>query len=188
MNENTSNSKAGEVSTSKPPKQGQYRPSAAKPAERVNANDMLQLLHGGMKKAIERTEKAAERTEKAAAMNERTAAKVGKAINDAVEQSSKKTAQTLGQQWLQFQKSLDSFKSTLKRWLWWIVVAILWAVIASGLAVWQCSSAIDARKEVKAMQRVQRERDSLQRQNDILWGFAEDNPQTFKKWREKKGL
>lgn len=187
MNENT-NSSVARDSTSKPPKQGQYRPSAAKPAERVNANDMLQLLHGGMKKAIERTEKAAERTEEAAAMNERTAAKVGKAINDAVEQSSKKTAQTLGQQWLQFQKSLDSFKSTLKRWLWWIVVAILWAVIASGLAVWQCSSAIDARKEVKAMQRVQRERDSLQRQNDILWGFAEDNPQTFKKWREKKGL
>ena len=186
MNENTnSNSQTAGTGT---PKQGQYRPKPTKAAERVNANDMLQLLHGGMKKAIERTEKAAERTEEAAAMNERTAAKVGKAINDAVEQSSKKTAQTLGQQWLQFQKSLDSFKSTLKRWLWWIVVAILWAVIASGLAVWQCSSAIDARKEVKAMQRVQRERDSLQRQNNLLWQFADDNPQTFKRWREKNGL
>ena len=188
MNENTNSSRAGEASTSKPPKQGQYRPSAAKPAERVNANDMLQLLHGGMKKAIERTEKAAERTEKAATRNEQTANKVDEAIKKAVKESSQNTAQTLGQQWFQFQKSLDGFKSSLKRWLWWIVIAILWAVIASGLAVWQCSSAIDARKSVKTMQRVQRERDSLQRQNNLLWEFAEDNPQTFKKWREKKGL
>ena len=186
MNENTnSNSQTAGTGT---PKQGQYRPKPTKAAERVNANDMLQLLHGGMKKAIERTEKAAERTEDAAIRNERTASKVDEAIRKAVKESSQNTAQTLGQQWLQFQKSLDSFKSTLKRWLWWIVIAILWAVIASGLAVWQCSSAIDARKSVKTMQRVQRERDSLQRQNDILWGFAEDNPQTFKKWREKKGL
>ena len=188
MNENINSSRAGEASTSKPPKQGQYRPSAAKPAERVNANDMLQLLHGGMKKAIERTEKAAERTEKAATRNEQTANKVDEAIKKAVKESSQNTAQTLGQQWFQFQKSLDGFKSSLKRWLWWIVIAILWAVIASGLAIWQCSSAIDARKGVKVMQRVQRERDSLQRQNNLLWEFAEDNPQTFKKWREKTGL
>ena len=87
MNENINSSRAGEASTSKPPKQGQYRPSAAKPAERVNANDMLQLLHGGMKKAIERTEKAAERTEKAATRNEQTANKVDEAIKKAVKES-----------------------------------------------------------------------------------------------------
>ena len=72
MNENI-NSSVARDSTSKPPKQGQYRPSAAPKAPRINANDVLQLLHGDLKKAIERTEAAADRAEAAAGRTEKAA-------------------------------------------------------------------------------------------------------------------
>lgn len=71
MNSNTSSNSQG--AGTGVPKQGQFRPSAAPRAPRINANDVLQLLHGDLKKAIERTEAAADRAEAAAGRTEKAA-------------------------------------------------------------------------------------------------------------------
>ena len=44
---------------------------------------------------------------------------------------------------------ISGFKEWCERWLWYFIGAIIWAILASGMAVWQCSSATSARSDVE---------------------------------------
>lgn len=60
---------------------------------------------------------------------------------------------------------ISGFKEWCERWLWYFIGAIIWAILASGMAVWQCSSAISARSDVEY------ELDSLRLNSDVYHDF-----------------
>ena len=78
---------------------------------------------------------------------------------------------------------ISGFKEWCERWLWYFIGAVLWAILASGMAVWQCSSAISARSDVEY------ELDSLRLNSDVYHDFINHNEVTgrsFENWWELK--
>ena len=78
---------------------------------------------------------------------------------------------------------ISGFKEWCERWLWYFIGAVLWAILASGMAVWQCSSAISARSDVEY------ELDSLRLNSDVYHDFINHNEVTgrsFANWWELK--
>ena len=78
---------------------------------------------------------------------------------------------------------ISGFKSWCKQWLRYFVGSIIWAILASGMAVWQCSSANRARSEVEY------ELDSLRLNSDVYHDFinhSEKTGRTFDTWFESR--
>lgn len=74
---------------------------------------------------------------------------------------------------------ISGFKEWCERWLWYFIGAIIWAILASGMAVWQCSSAISARSDVEY------ELDSLRLNSDVYHDFinhSEVTGRAFDSW------
>lgn len=74
---------------------------------------------------------------------------------------------------------ISGFKEWCERWLWYFIGAIIWAILASGMAVWQCSSAISARSDVEY------ELDSLRLNSDVYHDFinhSEVTGRAFDAW------
>ncbi len=74
---------------------------------------------------------------------------------------------------------ISGFKSWCKQWLRYFVGSIIWAILASGMAVWQCSSANSARSEVEY------ELDSLRLNSDVYHDFinhSEVTGRAFDSW------
>ena len=73
----------------------------------------------------------------------------------------------------------SSVKEWCERWLWYFIGAIIWAILASGMAVWQCSSASSARSDVEY------ELDSLRLNSDVYHDFinhSEVTGRAFDSW------
>ena len=76
-------------------------------------------------------------------------------------------------------REISGFKEWCERWLWYFIGAIIWAILASGMAVWQCSSAISARSDVEY------ELDSLRLNSDVYHDFinhSEVTGRAFDSW------
>lgn len=74
---------------------------------------------------------------------------------------------------------ISGFKEWCERWLWYFIGAIIWAILASGMAVWQCSSATSARSDVEY------ELDSLRLNSDVYHDFinhSEVTGRAFDSW------
>ena len=74
---------------------------------------------------------------------------------------------------------ISGFKEWCERWLWYFIGAIIWAILASGMAVWQCSSATSARSDVEY------ELDSLRLNSDVYHDFinhSEVTGRAFDAW------
>ena len=74
---------------------------------------------------------------------------------------------------------ISGFKEWCERWLWYFIGAVLWAILASGMAVWQCSSASSARSDVEF------ELDSLRLNSDVYHDFinhSEVTGRAFDSW------
>lgn len=74
---------------------------------------------------------------------------------------------------------ISGFKEWCERWLWYFIGAVIWAILASGMAVWQCSSAISARSDVEY------ELDSLRLNSDVYHDFinhSEVTGRAFDSW------
>ena len=76
-------------------------------------------------------------------------------------------------------REISGFKEWCERWLWYFIGAVLWAILASGMAVWQCSSASSARSDVEY------ELDSLRLNSDVYHDFinhSEVTGRSFEAW------
>ena len=76
-------------------------------------------------------------------------------------------------------REISGFKEWCKRWIWCFIGAVLWAILASGMAVWQCSSASSARSDVEF------ELDSLRLNSDVYHDFinhSEVTGRAFDAW------
>lgn len=67
---------------------------------------------------------------------------------------------------------ISRFQSWCDRWLFYFIGAVIWAVLASGMAIWQCSSASSVRREVEY------ELDSLKLNSDVYYDFINHNVET----------
>lgn len=73
---------------------------------------------------------------------------------------------------------ISGFKEWCERWLWYFIGAIIWAILASGMAVWQCSSASSERQEAEYVI------DSLRLNSDVYNDFINHKETVGKYFQE----
>jgi hypothetical protein len=222
MNSSTSSNSQG--AGTGVPKQGQFRPSAAPKAPRINANDVLQLLHGELKEAISKMEASATKAEETAQRNERSASRVKDYVNSlppevktthvfapqdqkVIDQMRSTLASLPGQIDESVKSAIDKaydaaydagnrgaksveytlenyagkFKANLKAAIiGWCLSVALAVVVGFMWYNWPSSEKNSLTSDERA------ELEKLRHDNAWLWKFAEDNPKTFKAWREKQ--